>query len=559
MLRTYKLKHSINQGKQKKILNLLEEYRKVSAKISNRQWRYFYENGRFNRDLEVNSIKSKLSQRYRQTAQYQVVAQLESYLGNRQNDFKAYLKNSNFDKETKIKLYYINRYKKWFHQSVKMQNNEIEQNIIKLSRIIIRNILKKNRKPNLKFCNMALDAKVMEITPNGVKKVKKSEKLKDENGEFILNKSGNPKLKTHIEEQERKKSSYDYWIKLSTLEKGQKIYLPITTNDYFQGIKGDVSNFIQINFQQDIDKIDGNISISNSNSLNYNKYKISVCLIKNIKKEKYLPKINKLALDLGLNNLFATNIGELYGRNFSKLLKKYDEIVSLLAKNRQKQKLKTLSKKYKKLINKIKAYLKNEINRVINNLIKNNRPKEIVVERLNFTSPKLSKKLNRMLSNFGKNIIEKKFESIKERYGIEITQINPAYTSQECSKCGYVEKKNRKSQAKFICGFCGKKQNADINSSKNILARSSSSLKDIFTKRAFILDKTVKNFIERHLVVLLYIFKDRDLGKSSGYTLSKIKYKNNLCYNSLANTLTSNPYLTNYLNGNFLETHEVSR
>jgi putative transposase len=559
MLRTYKLKHSINQGKQKKILNLLEEYRKVSAKISNRQWRYFYENGRFNRDLEVNSIKSKLSQRYRQTAQYQVVAQLESYLGNRQNDFKAYLKNSNFDKETKIKLYYINRYKKWFHQSVKMQNNEIEQNIIKLSRIIIRNILKKNRKPNLKFCNMALDAKVMEITPNGVKKVKKSEKLKDENGEFILNKSRNPKLKTHIEEQERKKSSYDYWIKLSTLEKGQKIYLPITTNDYFQGIKGDISNFIQINFQQDIDKIDGNISISNSNSLNYNKYKISVCLIKNIKKEEYLPKINKLALDLGLNNLFATNIGELYGRKFSRLLKKYDKIVSLLAKNRQKQRLRTLSKKYKKLINKIKAYLKNEINRVINKLIKNNKPKEIIVERLNFTSPKLSKKLNRMLSNFGKRIIEEKFESINERYEIEITQINPAYTSQECSKCGYVEKKNRKSQAKFICGFCGKKQNADINSSKNILARSSSSLKDIFTKRAFILDKTVKNFIERHLVVLLYIFRDRDLGKSSGYTLSKIKYKNNLCYNSLANTLTSNPYLTNYLNGNFLETHEVSR
>ena len=171
-----------------------------------------------------------------------------------------------------------------------------------------------------------------------------------------------------------------------------------------------------------------------------------------------------------------------------------------------------------------------------------------------------------MLSNFGKNIIEEKFESIKERYGIVITQINPAYTSQECSKCGYVEKKNRKSQAKFICGFCGKKQNADINSSKNILARSSSPLKDIFSKRAFILDRTVKNFIERHLVVLLYIFRDRDLGKSSGYTLSKIehtsskiKYNNNLCYNSLANTLTSNPYLTNYLNGNFLETLEVSR
>ena len=388
MLRTYKLKHSINRGKQKKILSLLEDYRKVSAEISNRQWRYFYENGRFNRDFEIDSIKSKLSKRYRQTAQYQVVAQLESYLGNRQNEFKDYLKNSSFDKETKIKLYYINRYKKWFSKSVKMKSDEIEQDTLKFARVIIKNIFKKNRKPNLKFCNMALDAKVMEITPNGVKKVKKSKQLKDENGEFILNKSGNPKLKTYTIEKETEKSSYDYWIKLSTLEKGQKIYLPITTNDYFEGIKGDISNFIQINFQQDIDKIDGNISISNSNNLDYNKYKISVCLIKNIKKEKYQPKIDKLALDLGLNNLFATNIGELYGRNFSKLLKKYDEIVSLLAKNRQKQKLKTLSKKYKKLINKIKAYLKNEINRVINKLIKNNRPKEIIAERLNFTSQK---------------------------------------------------------------------------------------------------------------------------------------------------------------------------
>ena len=401
---------------------------------------------------------------------------------------------------------------------------------------------------------MALDAKVVEITPNGVKKVKKSENLKDENGDFILNKRGNPKLRTYTQEEERKRSSYDYWIKLSTLEKGKKIYLPLRTNSYFEGINGKIKNFVQINFKQDIEKINGNIPLFSSNRI---EYKIDICLIKDIEKEEYQPKIDKLALDLGLNNLFATNLGELYGRHFSKLLKKYDEIISLLAKNRQKQRLKTLSKKYKKLINKIKAYLKNEINRVINKIIENNRPKEIIVERLNFTSPKLSKKLNRMLNNFGKRIIEEKFKSINEKYGIIITKVNPAYTSQECSKCGYIEKKNRKSQETFICGFCGKKQNADINASKNILARSSSYLKDIFAKRAFILDKTVTNFIERHSVVLLYLLKTIDIGSSN--TLSKIKYQNNLCYNSLANTLTSNPYLTNYLNGNFLETFKVSR
>jgi len=241
-------------------------------------------------------------------------------------------------------------------------------------------------------------------------------------------------------------------------------------------------------------------------------------LVKNLKKEEYEPKMDKLALDLGLNNLFATNLGELYGRNFSKLLKKYDEIITLLAKNRQKQKLRTLSKKYKKLVNKIKAYLKNEINRTLNDIIKNNKPKEIIVERLNFTSPKLSKKLNRMLSNFGKRAIEEKFKSLEERYNIKITEVNPAYTSQTCNKCGYIDKRNRKSQEVFICGFCGKKQNADINASKNILARSSSPLKDIFAKKAFtcpslmdslILDKLSQVLLSDIWVVLAYIWIKR--------------------------------------------------
>jgi len=64
MLRTYKLKHFINQGKQTKILNLLEEYRKVATEISTRQWIYFYKEGRFNRDLEVNSINSRIRKLY---------------------------------------------------------------------------------------------------------------------------------------------------------------------------------------------------------------------------------------------------------------------------------------------------------------------------------------------------------------------------------------------------------------------------------------------------------------------------------------------------------------
>ena len=51
-----------------------------------------------------------------------------------------------------------------------------------------------------------------------------------------------------------------------------------------------------------------------------------------------------------------------------------------------------------------------------------------------------------------------------------IERINPAYTSQRCSACGYVAVENRKSQAVFTCTACHYTCNADVNAAKNIAA-----------------------------------------------------------------------------------------
>jgi putative transposase len=218
------------------------------------------------------------------------------------------------------------------------------------------------------------------------------------------------------------------------------------------------------------------------------------------KKREYEPKTDKIALDLGLSNLFATNFGDLFGRRFIDYLLKMDEKITTLQARLQKNKLKpTLSKRYRRLIKKTRDYLKNEINRIINKIIKLYSPKEIVIERLNFQSPKLSKRLNRILHRFGKRLIKQKLESLKEEFGIKITEVNPAYSSQTCSKCGYVDKNNRKNQATFICGFCNSKQNSDVNAAKNLLFRSSKKLiSSIYTKKAQILDELIKQFIERY-------------------------------------------------------------
>lgn len=64
--------------------------------------------------------------------------------------------------------------------------------------------------------------------------------------------------------------------------------------------------------------------------------------------------------------------------------------------------------------------------------------------------------------------LQKKIEYKASEYGIEVKYINPKYTSQRCSRCGYIDKDNRETQEKFICKNCGYIENADINASQNI-------------------------------------------------------------------------------------------
>lgn len=52
--------------------------------------------------------------------------------------------------------------------------------------------------------------------------------------------------------------------------------------------------------------------------------------------------------------------------------------------------------------------------------------------------------------------------------GIEVRKIDPKYTSQRCSCCGYIAEGNRETQEKFECKSCGYKANADFNAAKNI-------------------------------------------------------------------------------------------
>jgi putative transposase len=482
LIRSYKLKNHSNKGKLQKLENVFVEYRKTAIKIAKKQWKYFFlskEEANFDKNMDIKLLDSKLSARYKQTCQYQVVGILDSFLSNIQTEFKEYVIKSSISDEIKRDLFTINLNKEWLKNSAIMVSNiynnknkideyrTIRYETVKLARKIFKHLLlTKNSKPYFGNINMALDSKVARVE----------------------------KKKTSGKDVAKK---YDFWLHISTLEAGKIIKIPLSTNQYFESKNGIVKNFLQVN-QNNITK-----------ELSFSPMKEIPNLIDTYKNNV----INEtIAIDLGLRNLFATNYGDLIGRNFIDKLYDYDKKITKLASELQKHKIK-LNKnlRYRKLVNKIKNYLKNEINRCLNTIIKIHNPLKIIMERLDFKSPALNKRMNRILSKFGKGILTKRLENLEELYGIEIVYINPAYTSQECPSCGNVDKRNRTSQKNHCCTFCGKISNADVTGGKNIDNRSSMvnvskksnnsnlDVTGIYVPRKKILDVLLTRFIERSL------------------------------------------------------------
>ncbi|GAA0457033.1 transposase [Actinoplanes capillaceus] len=57
------------------------------------------------------------------------------------------------------------------------------------------------------------------------------------------------------------------------------------------------------------------------------------------------------------------------------------------------------------------------------------------------------------------------------RAGVPLVEVDPRYTSQTCSGCGYRDKRNRPNQETFICRSCGVVAHADHNAALNIARR----------------------------------------------------------------------------------------
>ena len=182
----------------------------------------------------------------------------------------------------------------------------------------------------------------------------------------------------------------------------------------------------------------------------------------------YHPRLEVLGLDFGLKCLFASSEGDLVGRGFM------DKIRSLArradAEAAQMQTMKRKPKEsalYCKLVRRLRAMIDCEVNRALNHMVQLHRPRVLAVEKLDFRGVRLGRRMNRLLTNCGRGAVARKLAEFEARLGIVVHQVDPAYTSQTCSSCGYVASTNRKDQT-FRCRFCGTRMHADVNGARNI-------------------------------------------------------------------------------------------
>jgi IS605 OrfB family transposase len=233
-------------------------------------------------------------------------------------------------------------------------------------------------------------------------------------------------------------------------------------------------------------KVNGLVK-SMSLSRRFDKWFISIQV--ELEQDKPLNKpMDEVGIDLGVAKTITLSNGTVL--QGSKSYKRYQVKLAKAQKNLSKKvKYSSNWKKQKKTIQLIHEKIKNQrIDRLhwMSNWI--SRRFEIIhIENLTIKDLTKSQKGTvaqpgihvQQKKNLNKNILDqgwyefsRQLEYKQEWTGGWITKVNPAYTSQKCSKvsCGHIDKKNRESQSVFHCQKCGHCENADVNAAKNICA-----------------------------------------------------------------------------------------
>jgi len=232
-------------------------------------------------------------------------------------------------------------------------------------------------------------------------------------------------------------STFDYWARMATLNKGHPVLLPIKSYDY---AKGYFDNWKLIN--------GGRLKQEGSNWF----------LILTFEKETQ-PKKKEgeiIGIDIGIKKLMATSEKKFYGKEIELLMDKI-------------QKKKQGSKAFRRAISERDYYIGKTVKELPLGSLKAIVMENICnIKRNTKKEKRLRKEFRSKFQRWTYPLLFSRINQLCETDGVHFYAVDPAYTSQTCSNCGFVHKLSRNGEI-FKCRNCGYTQDADYNASLNIL------------------------------------------------------------------------------------------
>lgn len=121
-------------------------------------------------------------------------------------------------------------------------------------------------------------------------------------------------------------------------------------------------------------------------------------------------------------------------------------------------------KKDSKKFNRKVTHRSNYLHYIVNKL---NLDNVKIVNRENIKNLRKFSNTSRLMKHWNYAELFAVLDSKLEKQGVLVNKIDPTYTSQRCSACGWTRKDNRKGKW-FKCGKCQQQIDADLNASLNL-------------------------------------------------------------------------------------------
>ena len=182
---------------------------------------------------------------------------------------------------------------------------------------------------------------------------------------------------------------------------------------------------------------------------------------------------NILAIDLG-ERVIATVCGSFdnqrplfLGRDVRGIRRHYQHLRRQLGKKKLLKKIKQLSDKERRIVNDIL----HKISRQIVETAEATNSYIVIgdLKGIRNSAKNKGRILRRIISNMPFLKLTQYIEYKAKEKGIKVIRVSERRTSITCSKCGNIDKQNRKSQGLFRCNSCTFELNADANGVRNIL------------------------------------------------------------------------------------------